>query len=101
MTNTQAREALVNRLKDVALEFILKVLPVLSIPQVTGHDKGCDWEINDITFSDFRFRKENVQIMLGDLTLSDDEELLRISAWDITAQFKRLKLSVTQTHFPY
>eukprot|EP00746_Dinoflagellata_sp_MGD_P143948 gnl/MRDRNA2_/MRDRNA2_76707_c0_seq1.p1 gnl/MRDRNA2_/MRDRNA2_76707_c0~~gnl/MRDRNA2_/MRDRNA2_76707_c0_seq1.p1 ORF type:complete len:1003 (+),score=246.79 gnl/MRDRNA2_/MRDRNA2_76707_c0_seq1:27-3011(+) len=101
MTSSEAREALVNHLKDVCLEFILKVLPVLSIPEVSGSDKGCDWQINDINFSDFKFRKENVQITLGDLSLNDDSELLRVSAWDIEAQFKRLKVKVTQSYFPY
>merc|ERR1712050_443949 len=100
LTNAEAREAFVGGLKDTSLDFLLKILPAINIEQITGNDNGCDWEISNISFSDFSLRKENVHITLG--TFSQfEEELFRISAWDITAHFRKLKVTVKQTHFPF
>merc|ERR1719210_613984 len=99
LTNAEIREQLVSQLKDTCLDFILKILPAIHIEKVTGHDNGCDWEINDISFTDFSFRKENVHIMLGN-PANANEELLRVSAWDISARFRDLKVTVKQTSFP-
>lgn len=100
LTNLEAREALVSQIKDTCLEFILKILPAIHIEKVEGNDNGCDWEINDINFSDFSFRKENVHITLGNPAIPT-EELIRVSAWDITAHFRQLKVTVKQTSFPF
>merc|ERR1712039_213541 len=99
VTNAEAREAFVGHLKDTALDFILKILPAINIEQVGGNDNGCEWEISDISFTDFSLKKENVHIALGNFT-NTGEELLRISAWDISSHFRKLKVSVKQTHFP-
>jgi len=100
LTSLEAREAIVGQLKDVCLDFVLKILPAINIEKVTGTDNGCDWEINDISFSDFHFRKENVHIALGNPTV-ESQDLLRVSAWDISAHFRKLKISVKQQHFPF
>jgi len=100
LTNTEDREALVDQLKDICLDFILRILPAINIEEVKGHDNGCDWELNDINFSDFHFRKENVHISLGD-PRKPGEELLRVSAWDISAHFRKLKVNVQRTEFPF
>lgn len=100
LTDAAARERLVSELKDTCLDFILRVLPAIRIEKLTGNDNGCDWEINDITFSNFAFRKENVHVVLG-APGSTDEDLMRVNAWDISANFKELKVAVNQTHFPF
>jgi len=100
LANVDEREQLVSQLKDICLDFILKVLPAINIEKLSGHDNGCDWEINDISFSDFRFRKENVHISLGDFRRAG-EEILRVSAWDISAHFRHLKVNVEQKSFPF
>jgi len=100
LSSSEKREALVSQLKDACLDFILKILPAISIEKVSGNHNGCDWEISDISFSDFSFRKENVHIALGDQTCRD-QELLRVSAWDISAHFRKLKVTAKQTHFPF
>lgn len=99
LTNTEDREVFVDQLKDICLDFILRILPAINIEKLAGHDNGCDWELNDINFSDFHFRKENVHITLGD-PRKPREELLRVSAWDISAHFRKLKVSVQRTEFP-
>jgi hypothetical protein len=99
LTNVEAREALVSELKDICLDFILRILPAVSIEKLNGHDNGCDWELNDISFSDFHFRKENVHISLGD-PRKPSEELLRVSAWDISAHFHKMKVFVERKEFP-
>jgi len=100
LTHAEAREKLVSQLKDTCLDFILKILPAIHIEKATGSDNGCDWEINDINFSDFSFRKENVHISLGDPN-DASEELLRVSAWGISAHFRNLRVAAKQTAFPY
>merc|ERR1711915_823409 len=59
---------------------------------------GCDWEINNINFSDFSFRKEDVQVTLGDPAKPNDE-LLRLTACNISAHFKDLRVFGKQTSF--
>jgi hypothetical protein len=100
LTNAEDRDALVDQLKDICLDFILRILPAIEIEKVSGHDNGCDWELNDINFSDFHFRKENVHINLGD-PRKPGEELLRVSAWDISAHFRKLKVLIQRTEFPF
>jgi hypothetical protein len=99
LTRSEQREMLVSRLKDACLDFILKILPAINIDKVSGSDHNCDWEISDISFSDFSFRKENVHLALG--SASGGEEILRLSAWDISAHFRNLKVSAKQTILPY
>lgn len=94
-SNIEAREELVNHLKDTCLDFILKILPAIQIEKVNGQDNDCDWEISNINFSDFSFRKEDVRVALNDLNAS--EEVLRISAWGISAHFYGLKVYVCPT----
>lgn len=96
-TSTDARDRAISQLKDACLDFILKILPDIHIEKVSGNDNGCDWEINDISFSEFSLRKENVDVVAGKPT----EALLRITAWDISALFRKLKVSVKQTSFPF
>lgn len=98
VSSAEAREQLLGQLKDACLDFVLKILPAIHIEKVEGTDNGCDWEISDISFSDFSFRKENVEIVLGKPALGED--LLRVSAWDISAHFRKLKVRVKQTSFP-
>merc|ERR1719506_1647612 len=93
LTNAEDREMLVDNIKDICLDFILRILPAINIEKVNGNDNGCDWELNDINFSDFHFRKENVHIVLGD-PRKPGAELLRVSAWDISAHFRKLKVSI-------
>jgi len=100
LTSAEAREELVSHFKDICLDFILKILPAIHIDKIAGNDNGCDWEINDINFSDFGFRKENVHISLGDPN-KPNEDLLRVTAWDISAHFRNLKVTVKQTGIPY
>jgi hypothetical protein len=99
LTNAEDREMLVDNIKDICLDFILRILPAINIEKVNGNDNGCDWELNDINFSDFHFRKENVHIVLGD-PRKPGAELLRVSAWDISAHFRKLKVSIQKTEFP-
>lgn len=100
LTDAEVRERLVNKLLDTALDFILKILPAIHIDKVSGTDNGCDWEISNISFSDFSFRKENVHMTLGS-PANASQELLRISAEGISAHFRDLKVSVKQTSMPY
>ncbi|OLQ10501.1 hypothetical protein AK812_SmicGene5702 [Symbiodinium microadriaticum] len=51
--------------------------------EVSGNTKDCDYEISDISFSDFSFRKEDVRVTLGDLNRTD-EDILQVKAWDIS-----------------
>jgi len=99
LTNAEVRDALVGQFKDICLEFILRILPAINIEKLSGNDNGCDWELNDINFSDFHFRKEDVNITLGN-PLVPGENLLTLHAWDISAHFRKIKVSVQNSAFP-
>jgi hypothetical protein len=103
LSSAEARDALVSQIKDTCLEFVLKILPAINIEKYAGCDNGCEWEINDISFSDVRFRKENVHITLCDPAFlgQPDVEVLQVSAWDISAHFKNMRVNVAQTAMPY
>merc|ERR1712232_1403197 len=61
---------------------------------------GCDWEIGNIAFSNFHFRKENVHVALGKPGDASGD-LVRVNAWGISAHFYELKVDVKQTGFPF
>ncbi|CAK8996106.1 unnamed protein product [Durusdinium trenchii] len=96
LSNLEAREALVNHLKDTCLDLILKILPSIHIDQVNGNENDCDWEISNINFSDFSFRKEDVHVTLNELN-AVDEEVLCIRASGISAHFRDLKINLKST----
>ncbi|CAE7487035.1 unnamed protein product, partial [Symbiodinium sp. KB8] len=96
-SSVETREELVNQLKDTCLDFILRILPAIQIEKVSGNTKDCDYEISDISFSDFSFRKEDVRVTLGDLNRTD-EDILQVKAWDISAHFYGLKVSVANSN---
>lgn len=96
-SSVDTREELVNQLKDTCLDFILRILPAIQIEKVSGNTKDCDYEISDISFSDFSFRKEDVRVTLGDLNRTD-EDILQVKAWDISAHFYGLKVSVANSN---
>mmetsp|Transcript_35996 Transcript_35996/g.84368 ORF Transcript_35996/g.84368 Transcript_35996/m.84368 type:complete len:995 (+) Transcript_35996:107-3091(+) len=95
----EAREKFVDRLKDFSLDFLLRVLPTISIDKYSGSDNGCDWELNDINFSDIHLRKEDVVLEFGEKA-QKRRELFRIVASNVTAQFRQLKVTVQQQAFP-
>jgi len=97
LTNAEAREQLVSKLKDGCLDFVLSVLPSINIEKYDGNGNGCDWEINNISFSDFHFLKENVHVKIGE---PGHGELLRLDAWEISAHFRGMKVSVDQVAWP-
>jgi len=94
-SNMETREQLVNELKDTCLDFILKILPAIQIEKVSGKDNDCEWELSNINFSDFSFRKENVRVTLG-----EGEDLLWVKAWDISAHFYNLKVMAKPDAIP-
>lgn len=100
LTKAEVRDSLIDKLKDVCLDFILKILPAIHIEKLTGTETGCDWEIEDINFGDFHFRKENVQLQLGTPGSDSREPLLFVGATDISAHFRDLKVTVRQNQFP-
>ncbi|CAL1172728.1 unnamed protein product, partial [Cladocopium goreaui] len=94
-SNIEAREELVNHLKDTCLDFILKILPAIQIEKVNGQDNDCDWEISPLDFDFGSWMLAQVRVALNDLNAS--EEVLRISAWGISAHFYGLKVYVCPT----
>eukprot|EP00913_Durusdinium_trenchii_P017383 g16343.t1 len=82
LSNLEAREAL--------------ILPSIHIDQVNGNENDCDWEISNINFSDFSFRKEDVHVTLNELN-AVDEEVLCIRASGISAHFRDLKINLKST----
>eukprot|EP00927_Polykrikos_kofoidii_P042543 TRINITY_DN36548_c0_g1_i1.p1 TRINITY_DN36548_c0_g1~~TRINITY_DN36548_c0_g1_i1.p1 ORF type:complete len:1139 (-),score=233.74 TRINITY_DN36548_c0_g1_i1:121-3513(-) len=99
LTSFEVRNELVNSMTDTCLDFVLKVLPKIRVDKIAGEELGFEWELSDISFSDFSLKKENFHIVLG--RPGEDEDLVTVIADDIGANFPDIKVSAKQTQFPF
>jgi len=101
INDISAREQLINKWKDQALEFLLQYLPDMPIEDVSGVYKKVGYKIGDLDMSNFKLVKEDVFVKLGDFVSRKGEDLLSITAKNITAEFKQLSWQYNQKVFPF
>lgn len=113
VTSDEARQRLVSNMLDICLDFMLRVLPGIKIPQIEGTYREIWWEVKNLDMAGIKFRKENVKITLGDFEklrriakdqvggTSADLDLLILDAWDISAHFYDIECNCEQTYLPY
>ena len=56
------RQALLDRLTDVALEFLLQQLPAVQIPAIEGEQDGVEYAVSNLDMSGFQLNKEDVKV---------------------------------------
>lgn len=65
LSDEDARDRLVNRIKDSALDFFLEVLPDLPVPPIEGVKDGVAYNISDLDLSGVKLKKEDVTVSIG------------------------------------
>jgi len=114
MAGREAGEAFANKLLDHCLDFLLRILPSINIPEVSGEHNGAGFEVHDLNMSGFHFRKQDVRLSLqtpnavgsssgvsgADALLAGEAVLAVLDARDITAKFRRLHCKVKPKHLP-
>ncbi len=100
-----ARSELFLKISDVFLEFLLKSLPAVAIPPISGVDDDVAYTIDGLDMSGFVIEKENVNLYIctkEDVEQEDwDGTVLRINATDMRAEFAKVMWSYRQNYFPY
>jgi hypothetical protein len=66
MSSANAREALVNSIKDQLLDFVLQVLPKVEVPPLDGDTDSMSYNVSNLDLSGIDFKKENVRIQLSE-----------------------------------
>jgi hypothetical protein len=101
----EARAALVIKLSDISLEFLLKSLPAIAIPPISGVDNDVAYTIDGLDMSGFVLDKQNIAFVVCDekVVNSDswDGTVFKISAREISSKFPEVKWSYRQNYFPF
>lgn len=107
ITDREARETFVNQLLDVCLDFVLRTLPSVRIPQVSGSHLGTSFQVHDLDMSGLRFQKEDVHISMRDLkeagttcSIDGEVELFQLHAQRVSGQFSELQCKVKPPLLP-
>jgi hypothetical protein len=66
LTDASAREQLIHRVTDAALEFLLSVLPNLPVPPIEGVREGVVYNISQLDLTGVKLQKQDVQVVVGD-----------------------------------
>jgi len=66
LTDASAREQLIHRVTDAALEFLLSVLPNLPVPPIEGVREGVAYNISELDLTGVKLQKQDVQVVVGD-----------------------------------
>lgn len=98
LTNTEARNRIINNTKDKVLEFLLENLPSMSVPDIQGVKDDVQFAVTGLDMSGFKLRKEDVTVVLAS---SLDNEFLTCTATGILAKFARVRWRYQQLYFPY
>jgi hypothetical protein len=62
MTDEQARRQLISSATDVALDFILRILPSMPIPPFDGVKDGLLYHLSNLSMQGFKVKKENILV---------------------------------------
>jgi len=111
VVDSEARQTFVNQILDICLDFLLRLLPGIKIPEVSGSHRGTAFRIYDLDMSGIRFRKEDVVVSFLDfkgaagsalhaVKRPRESEIVRIDAKGISAQFSKLHCSVKPPLLP-
>jgi len=67
LTSNDAREKMVNKMKDDLLDFITNVLPSIKVPPLDGEKPEFKYSVHNLDMSRIKLKKENVRIQLSDV----------------------------------
>jgi hypothetical protein len=126
VTDHKARIQLLSKATDVALDFILRVIPSMPVKPLEGVKDGLLYNISNLSLEGFRVRKEDIMIQLAGMratkstnaadglpelsdvtdfeqaeTAVNATELLIVDVRRISAIFQDAEWNFEQTYLPY
>ena len=89
INDVDARNRVVETLKDRVLDFLLSYIPTININSLDGQYENISYHISSLDLSGFKFEKEQVFLDINRNPLeSGDGSLLKFRASNIEASFK-------------
>lgn len=108
-SDASAREALTKRVLDVSLDFLLRLLPKISVPELSGSHNGVGFKVHDLEMSGVSFKKQDVHVSFPQLVPSDqparplqgdESTFLHVEVRNMSAQFHALRCKLKAKLFP-
>jgi len=95
ISDQTARHSFISNILDLFLDFFLRMLPAVRIPEVSGSYRGTSFLVYDLDMSGLHFRKEDVAVSLQNfrgasgsgiraVTRQRESEILTVEARNVT-----------------
>ena len=100
-TNEDARNRLVDTMKDRVLNFLISYIPTINITGLDGiYNDSVEYSISALDLSGFKLSKDAVEVSVK-TDLSSNKNFFNFHASDITAKFKGINWNYKQLTFPH
>ncbi len=100
INDVEARNRVVEKLKDRVLDFLLSYIPTININSLDGLYENIAYHISSLDLSGFKFEKESVLLDINSNPLENGGSLLKFKASNIEASFKGVEWKYEQQSFP-
>lgn len=112
VTDENKRLELLSSATDIALDFLLKILPSMPIPPFEGVKDGLIYNIENLSMHGFKLKKEDIMVEIAGIRATQDKQnihrrdvnanqILIIDVQNISAVFEDAEWSFEQTYLPY
>jgi len=95
LADPKRRQEFFKKIKDTALNYLMKYLPQVKVPTIKGSKDGVDYELSDISLTGFKVPADKVSL----LVVKGTE--LHLRADNIVFNVKGIKWQYQQNYFPY
>ena len=95
VTDAKARRRMLSTATDVALDFVLRILPSMPVPPFEGVKDGLVYHISNLSMKGFKVQKEDIQIELAGMRATRHHNAKKSSDRDTGSQ---LHPSITKTY---
>jgi hypothetical protein len=79
VTDAKARRKLLSKATDVALDFVLRILPSMPVPPFEGVKDGLVYHISNLSMKGFKVKKEDIQIELAGMRATQQPRTQKLS----------------------
>lgn len=112
VTDEKKRLELLSSATDLALDFLLKILPSMPIPPFEGVKDGLIYNIENLSMHGFKLKKEDIMVEIAGIRATHGSnnilqrdvsanQILIIDVQNIAAVFEDAEWSFEQTYLPY
>ncbi len=113
LVDSNAREDFLLTMKNQVVDYLVKFIPTMSIPDYEGDESDVEFGILDMDISNFQLKKESVEIHIEEELLhvntsnNDDSKndgkdcFMTVSAKDISASLLGIRWRYLQRYFPH